>query len=601
MKKLLLTAFTALCTLAFEANAAESQVVLNDDGTVTITVRGSGSNKLGSGQVVRQQSSNNVFPWENAWLLFNDETHSKYGQVKMASPQTGSNMLSGGGANGNIPENTDQDLVTAATTYNFSMVDAGAKYYISGYSVNCTITDGETWTVNGKEITQNTVVEKSFSFEDTSRQLVLVRNNGSTNMTLADFTITLTKNPAMSFETAANQLTAYLAPWVNSLKACSFISDEEAATAFASITITEQEDVEDYADMLETTKADANKRNECIYNLLKEKLDGKNVSLKTVSPMYTQGAASGNLPYVAVSTFDVACVWTIKFADNAIKLYNPAHNNWANGLTAAEDGTPYQLELLTHRNGYFGIKNPAQSGNNYWNDNNNGFIRYFTCNAGNTSSFYSLTPVTEWPVAIHADGWGSIVSPFDLVVPEGCTVIAPGSLNDKGQVVFAEVEDIIPAGTHAFIYAGTGVTTVNVPIADGLTEFNPYKHGDFIGHHFEQTIEAADSTNYYAKLPVADSGVSTASIADVPAIKLQKLDITDGNVAIPAGVAVVSLKSKDYNDDVISLTASEPLTTSICEVGAASPMADIIYDLQGRRLTRAHGLVIMNGRKVFVK
>lgn len=599
--------------VAFEAQAATGQVVRNDDGTVTVTVCGSGSDKLGSGFIFRQHdlAVDGTLPWCNAWHLFDDDVHNKAGRLQIAlRNHNKQNTLTFIGAANPMPTDASGDLKTNGggtdgIYYDFTIVTPNPSYYISAYSVKPTPSDETAvWKINDVEnytVATATTITKSFDAEATDRSLFVQLTEGSGNLTLSEFTVTLTPNPAMSVTKANQQLTAYLAPYITSLKAIDWVSDQEAEAAFSSLTITEQEGVEDYAEALETAKAGVN---DCVYAVVKEKIAGKKFYIlsKASTPQYIKGNASGNILHAASS--DISSVWTAEFSDteSTVKFYNPCHSVWANGLQVGQsDAVSYALDLLTFSAGYFGIKNPAQSGNNYWNDNQNGGIRYWTCASGNTSSFFKFVIVETWPVAIHADGYGSIVSPFTVAAPEGCTTYAIKVDDAAEKVSFDEIEagESIPAGTHALIYGGTSsVTTVSVPVWSCEVE-NTTAHTSLVGHHLAKTIAAEAGKNYFAKTEAPMQDVMTLSTATP--MKLVKLDAVDGQVTVPAGAVVLALPADKFKDDVLSINPNEGVSTLIAEIDAEAA-GEAVYDLQGRRQAALRqGLNIVGGKVVLVK
>lgn len=223
-------------------------------------------------------------------------------------------------------------------------------------------------------------------------------------------------------------------------------------------------------------------------------------------------------------------------------------------------------------------------------------------NSGHVSWFLTVSEVTELPVAIHADGYGSIVCPVALTAPaDATTYLAKAEGED---IKFEEIEEggVIPAGAHVFIKAEAN-TTVNVAVATETADGTQYAHDRFNGSHLVKELTPAEGTNVYAKVPVAETGIMTFGATAAEPIKLSKLTADDsGKVTVPAGTAVISLPAALHNDDVISVDPNSGIqTTAITEVNAEAARRDV-YDLQGRRLAApAKGINIIGGKKTLVK
>lgn len=286
---------------------------------------------------------------------------------------------------------------------------------------------------------------------------------------------------------------------------------------------------------------------------------------------------------------------------NLTAVTSAAENATLESAANVDFGTVFTSGIYYMKNGPSTNPNQGDSRYTYTNAdnlNNGGNFRGELTN-GSGGYYFVLSEVTALPVAIHADGFGSVVSPVAFIAPSGCnTYVAKGNGN---KIRFEEVDEggTIPAGAHAFIK-----TTANTKVYVGIAsdDIDPAEaHISLTGSHLIKEYESNDSTNIYAKVEVPQqSGISLADL-DEP-IKMVKLTPdANGKVTTPAGAAVMSVSSDLYDTDVLELDPESVFTTSISGISADKGM-NAIYDLQGRRLaTPVRGVNIINGRKVIVK
>lgn len=221
-------------------------------------------------------------------------------------------------------------------------------------------------------------------------------------------------------------------------------------------------------------------------------------------------------------------------------------------------------------------------------------------NTEHTLWFHNVENVSAVPVAIHSDGYGSIVCPVALVAPGNCTTYV-AKQGEGNKIAFDELDEgaTIPAGAHAFIKS-TANTTVNVCVNYDAEVSDAYSAARLIGSHLVKAHTPATGTNLYAK---ADAPSSIMLLDATEPIKLVKLTPDEtGKVIAPAGAALVSLDSDVHDDDVISIDPQKGVSTGIKEITEGVSTSRDIYNLQGQRLTTtAKGINIINGRKVLVK
>lgn len=215
---------------------------------------------------------------------------------------------------------------------------------------------------------------------------------------------------------------------------------------------------------------------------------------------------------------------------------------------------------------------------------------------------FSVENVTELPITIHADGFGSVIAPVALVAPEGATTYTVTI--DGTKVTFTEVETgaTIPAGTHAYFAATEG--TLNVAISNETTDNAAAGHTSLVGSHMLTQITAEEGMNYYAKTVVPASAANIRPMMmntqqGAPSISLVKLTPADGKVTLPPGTSVIKIPASASDSAVLSINPANGYdTTGITNIGQNN-ISNAVYDLQGRRLANpTRGLNIIGGRLI---
>ena len=130
-------------------------------------------------------------------------------------------------------------------------------------------------------------------------------------------------------------------------------------------------------------------------------------------------------------------------------------------------------------------------------------------------------------------------------------------------------------------------------------EFNT--HESAANHVITITPQVAEEISLFAIAP-DENGVHTIAASDFTDGKAQISGLQEGNyvMSVPAGMFVVNGKPSAAHSLLFAVN-NDGSTTGIDEVAPAAAEM-VVYDLQGRRVNgNAKGLLIVNGRKVFVK
>lgn len=222
-------------------------------------------------------------------------------------------------------------------------------------------------------------------------------------------------------------------------------------------------------------------------------------------------------------------------------------------------------------------------------------------------------------VAIHADGFGSLVSPNHVVVPGYSTGISLYvAYMDKEVLKLAPVEDegmLIDPESHILVKAEPNSTVtlnvVHIPADDDVIH-NHTAHDKLVGSFAAKAVAPIANHNVYVKMenpanagaPVMlTDGEEGGEVENESTFTLVKLTPENGKVTIPAGAMAVNVGNATANTVAVSLTNGLDTSTAINEITFDGHNgADVIYDLQGRRLTApAKGINIINGKKVMIK
>lgn len=229
-----------------------------------------------------------------------------------------------------------------------------------------------------------------------------------------------------------------------------------------------------------------------------------------------------------------------------------------------------------------------------------------------------VTAVTELPVAIHADGKGTLCVPVKVLpLNDDSFRTYEAYMTANGELAFRQVTgtDPIAPNTPLIIAREPGdnstearVTVVYDRIAD-VAEASIATLSDdegenmFIASHIAQATPSKDGYMVYVKSETEES-----TNTDTAAKPNDVMFVKAGN-EIPGGT--LAFYAKNTSDEehpapnkiALNLVNAHNGTTTITEVNAeAANAGEAIYDLQGRRLSHpVKGINIINGKKTFVK
>lgn len=232
---------------------------------------------------------------------------------------------------------------------------------------------------------------------------------------------------------------------------------------------------------------------------------------------------------------------------------------------------------------------------------------------------WNIEVVDEVPVTVNvANGVGSVMCPVALDVPEGCSAWV-ATMN--GHSIGWNPATHIKANEHAVIYApnhvGGKVKLAVSATQDVADDTDTHQH--LRGHYIARTHSTTEFPKLYAlnvgaanpasapALYAADDETEEPVAMEMPTeVTLTRVTGT-GNVAIPAGTLAVHVTSQQCDANELTLPLNDTVNlnevnTSISEVSTDTAADGAVYDLQGRRLSKAvkGGVNIINGRKVFI-
>ena len=231
---------------------------------------------------------------------------------------------------------------------------------------------------------------------------------------------------------------------------------------------------------------------------------------------------------------------------------------------------------------------------------------------------FRLETVNELPVTLTADGSATLCVPVAVKVPEGVdcyeAVVNGLYLNlrklDSGAVV---------AKNTAIIVSGQSGHTVKFEI--DYTADNTVTDPGFTGNYAQTLCNIEEGKLVYAPAvaPSPNEAPSMMRIvdADASASTVYFAQQTSSESVLPANAPVLTVDesvlngAKAVSSFILTLNekqTSEPISlaaalTSLSEVTAEQPAADVIYDIHGRRVTvpATRGLYIINGVKTLRK
>ena len=210
------------------------------------------------------------------------------------------------------------------------------------------------------------------------------------------------------------------------------------------------------------------------------------------------------------------------------------------------------------------------------------------------STFYiktMTTPTESFDVKIGSAGYATLYLDYAVERPRGVEAYYISRVSGDVAVLKA-VWDYIPANTGVILRGAKGTYTFTSTDEDVEAISDNLLRGTVV----DKDIRAQKNTTYYALGRV--DGV----------VGLYRAELEDGYFFNNANKAYLALTSDTEEDDDSGQLARSLIlrfpngsTTTIAEVMGSDENEEVIYDMQGRRLTEIteHGVYIINGRKVW--
>lgn len=302
----------------------------------------------------------------------------------------------------------------------------------------------------------------------------------------------------------------------------------------------------------------------------------------------------------------------INFAQTATQNETPARVRFIG--VPAEPGA-YQLVIGNTRNHH--IHTPSEGNDalrlNYCS------INYPQVRTDHTNHNLELEQVTEIPVAIHADGFGSIVTPAYVEAPSeeaDGAVAFMAQIDDNDNLKFVEVPagHLIAPQSHILIKGSAesvGLKTVAVPTEEHVIA-ETTGHAKLEVTYGRKLVTPAENEVIYIKAERPSTNAANAVRRRIDTSNtsffLTKLvpDTESGQVEIPGGTMAVRFNSSNDKPDELEVSLSDGIPTEIEELiyegDSCANVREGIYDLQGRRLAApVKGVNIINGHKTFIR
>lgn len=216
---------------------------------------------------------------------------------------------------------------------------------------------------------------------------------------------------------------------------------------------------------------------------------------------------------------------------------------------------------------------------------------------------FNVALVSELPVSVHSDGWGSFSSPITYSIPAatGCTFFG-AKLEDESLSLHELAAGTKLAGGTSVLFAGPAGQTVRMPL--NYCEEGNAEYTGFGGTHIAAPHTESYGMKTFAKTApaAAESGISTLSVDPSAVVSLSA--VGDAK-PVHSMTLTVPESDTDINNDgsAYTLRVGE-LTTGIRQIVVNRlDGTHTIYDLQGRRLSEpVKGSVnIIDGKKILVK
>ena len=338
----------------------------------------------------------------------------------------------------------------------------------------------------------------------------------------------------------------------------------------------------------------------------------------TSSKRFANGDATPEISTTSPATLTTApasdCIWEITKPDEYYRIANGSQ--YAGGTSAKNEGALLDAAsddlakwTIEHDGSKFSIINYGRSIAS--KDNTNKYLRNndsygWACYGSGTGKAPRLfkktnamvltdycTTIPDVQLAVGATGYATLYySNFDLVVPENTEAYTFGSVD--GALVESETYaegTVIPAGEAVVVYTANDVPcTLN--FKKGIATFACDASSQLAGTD-EETAITPDADYYFY-------GLSLNSSNDLNSVGFYWMT-TDGaaftNGAHKAYLKI--LKSEFTGAMAVKGFAFKGTTTGVESVESNNNVPQVIYDLAGRRVSKAEkGIYIINGKKV---
>jgi hypothetical protein len=272
---------------------------------------------------------------------------------------------------------------------------------------------------------------------------------------------------------------------------------------------------------------------------------------------------------------------------DAVKIVNGLNNGTSQLIVGTDCG------LHIHKSGTYVVANRCT--------NNNRATVTGASDAPYHDMYIAL--VSELPVSVHSDGWGSFSSPITYSIPDaaGCTFFG-AKLEDESLSLYELAAGTKLAGGTSVLFSGPAGQTVRMPL--NYCEEGNAEYTGFGGTHIAAPHTESAGMKTFAKTApaAAESGISTLSVDPSAVVSLSA--VTDAK-PVHSMTLTVPESDTDINSDgsAYTLRVGE-LTTGIRQIVVNRlDGTHTIYDLQGRRLSDpVKGSVnIIDGKKILVK
>lgn len=286
---------------------------------------------------------------------------------------------------------------------------------------------------------------------------------------------------------------------------------------------------------------------------------------------------------------------------------------------ASTDGTPNGAQEIWLAPAFASMNNGYYTQDRYLLRYKNGSTDRYSYNAGTaggpngggsvsatSNHCYSFTVeyVTELPVSI-VNGIGSLVCPMAVTVPSDCKVWV-AELN--GSTLSWRETNSIAAGEHAVIYAPNPVNGKIYVTIDAEQAPYEYAESDHLkGHHLAMQ-HSAENVNFVLDLDAVGTDETDGETpAEPTGVTLHKINTEAANVTLRPHTFALNVTSPNAVAETLELPFNEAVNladvnTSISEISVDGADAAVVYDLQGRRLSKpVKGAVnVINGKKIYV-